>query len=82
MWNGAEAMRFGERAGVVTEHKEPLILGTLAAACVEAGRFKDAATTAEKAIAIAQATGQPEIAERNRQLLELYRAGKAFHETP
>lgn len=79
--DGNEAVRLAERACALTGHKEPLLLGTLAATYAEAERFDEAAATAEKAIAIAQAAGQTEIVERNRQLLELYRAGKPFHET-
>jgi tetratricopeptide (TPR) repeat protein len=80
--NGAEAVRLAERSCELTKHGEPLLLGTLAAAYAEAGRFSDAITTAEKARNLAAAAGQNEVAERNRQLLELYRAGKAFHEPP
>jgi hypothetical protein len=45
-----------------------------------AGRFEEAVRTAEKAIALATAVGQIELAEKNRQLLAVYRAGKAYHE--
>ena len=40
------------------------------------------AATAEEAIAKAEAAGQKEIAARNRELIELYRAGKACHQAP
>ena len=36
--------------------------------------------TAEQARALATAAGQHNIAERNAQLLELYRAGRPYHE--
>jgi protein O-mannosyl-transferase len=78
--NGAEAVRLAEQACALTDRQVPVVLGTLAAAYAEAGRFKEAIQTAEEARALAQAAGEPEVAEKNRQLLELYRAGKPDHE--
>ena len=51
------------------------------AAYAEAGRPEDAAKSAEKARDLALAAGQKEIAEKNRELLELYRSGGAYHES-
>jgi tetratricopeptide (TPR) repeat protein len=79
--NGAEAVRLAERACELTRHGEPLLLGTLAAAYAEAGRFSDAAKTAEKARSLAAEAGLKDIAEKNAELLELYRAGKPYRET-
>lgn len=56
------------------------MLGTLAAAYAEAGRFADAVATAQKAIALAQASGNPGFANANQQLLRLYQAGRPYHE--
>ena len=56
------------------------MVGTLAAAYAEAGRFPEAFRAAEKAVALATAAGQTELAEKNRQLLDMYQAGKAYHE--
>jgi hypothetical protein len=53
----------------------------LAAAYAEAGRFPDAVISAEKAQALALAAGQAAIAQRNQELLALYRAGRAYHES-
>ena len=78
--NGAEAVRLAERACELTHYGEPLFLGTLAAAYAEAGRFPEAVTTAEKAERLATAAGLTAVAAKNRQLLELYRAGKPYHE--
>jgi len=80
--HGAEAVRLAEKACTLTERKVPVFLGTLAAAYAEAGRFDEAVATAEEAIAKAEAAGQKEIAARNRELIELYRAGKACHQAP
>jgi len=37
-------------------------------------------TTAEKAEQLATTAGLTDVAAKNRQLLELYRAGKPYHE--
>ena len=78
--NGAEAVELAERACKLTRFRQTLFVGTLAAAYAGAGRFEDAVRTAEKAIELAKAQGQEKLAEKNWQLLELYRVGKAFHE--
>src|SRR5207249_10415894 len=80
--DGPEAVRLAERACELTQRREPVLLGTLAAAYAETGRFTDAVTTAQKAIELAAAAGQKEVADKNRQLLELYRADKPFRDRP
>ena len=80
--NGAAAVRLGEQACELTHYQEPLFIGTLAAAYAEAGRFPEAVTTAEKAEQLATDAGLTAVAAKNRQLLELYRAGKPYHEPP
>jgi Flp pilus assembly protein TadD len=79
--NGTEAVRLAEHACELTHHEKPLLIGTLAAAYAEAGRFPEAVTTAEKAEQLATKVGLTAVATKNRQLLELYRAGKPYHET-
>ena len=78
--DGREAVKLAERACELTERREPVLLGTLAAAYAAMGRFNEAVKTAEQARALASAAGQREVAEKNRQLLELYRAGKPYRE--
>jgi tetratricopeptide (TPR) repeat protein len=78
--NGAEAVRLAGRACELTHYGEPLFVGTLAAAYAEAGRFPEAVTTAEKAEQLATSAGLKKVAEKNQQLLELYRTGKPYHE--
>ena len=80
--NGAEAVRLAERACELTHYGEPFFIGTLAAAYAECGRFPEAVTTAEKAEQLATDAGLTAVAAKNRQLLELYRAGKPYHESP
>ena len=78
--NGAEAVRLAEHACELTHDGEPLFVGTLAAAYAESGRFPEAVTTAEKAEQLATSAGLTAVAAKTRQLLELYRAGKPYHE--
>jgi tetratricopeptide (TPR) repeat protein len=77
---GAEAVRLAERACELSRRREPLLLGTLAAAYAEAGRFGDAVKTAENARDLATAAGLKDVARKNSQLLELYQAGKPYRE--
>lgn len=78
--NGSEAVQLAERACAVTHDSQPLMIGTLAAAYAEAGRFDDAVKTAQKAHDIAVAQGKPAVAARNLELQQLYRAHRAYHE--
>ncbi len=79
--DGAEAVRLGERACQLSHQEDAQIVGTLADAYAEAGRFDDAIKTAEKAISLAKASNQPQLATRNEELLALYRKHQAFHES-
>jgi lipopolysaccharide biosynthesis regulator YciM len=78
--DGKRAVQLAERACDLTQYQQPIMVGTLAAAYAEAGRFDDAVATAQKARDIALALGQKDIAGNNQHLLELYKSGRAFHE--
>jgi hypothetical protein len=78
--NGAEAVRLAEKANALTGNEHPAMLTTLAAAYAEAGRFGDAIRTAETAIKLAGETSAEMLVARNRQLLEYYRRGEAYHQ--
>jgi Flp pilus assembly protein TadD len=78
--DGAEAVRLAEHVCEVTAYQKAPLIGTLAATYAEAGRFQDAIATAEKAIAVARGAGESPVAERNEQLLQLYRAEKPYRE--
>jgi tetratricopeptide (TPR) repeat protein len=78
--NGPQAVEYAERACQLTQFKQTTMVGTLAAAYAEAGRFNDAVATAEKACALATQNGEPALLDKNRELLELYRTGKPYHE--
>lgn len=78
--DGKEAVQFAQRACELTGNQQTLLIGTLAAAYAEAGRFEDAQKTAEQAIALAAKNGETDLAEKNRELLRLYQAGKPHRE--
>jgi tetratricopeptide (TPR) repeat protein len=78
--DGKRAVALAENACKQTDFHEPLFLGTLAAAYAEAGRFPEAIATAQKAKVLAEKANQTELASRNQQLLELYKANKPYHE--
>jgi tetratricopeptide (TPR) repeat protein len=78
--NGAEAVRLATRACELTHDKAPLLLGTLAAAYAEAGRFDEAVATAQKAHDVAATAGRTQIAARNLELLGVYRSHHPYHE--
>ncbi len=71
-----EALRLAERAVELTEGKEPNYLDTLAAAQAAAGRFGDAAATAERAVDLARTNGQKALAAEIEPRLARYREGK------
>jgi tetratricopeptide (TPR) repeat protein len=78
--NGSEAVRDAEQACDLTMYKRPGMIGTLAAAYAEAGRFPEAVSTAQTALNLATDAGDTQFADQNRQLLQLYRAGKPYRE--
>ncbi|MGO9002320.1 MAG: tetratricopeptide repeat protein [Limisphaerales bacterium] len=78
--DGVQAVKYAERACELTHHGVTILVGTLAAAYAEAGRFDDAIAAAQKACALAAAAGEPDLLEKNRKLLDLYRAHLPYHE--
>ena len=80
--NGEEAVQLAKRACELTGYRRPALLVTLAAAYAEAGRFEEAITTAQKARDLALASRPKGLADRSRQMLELYQTRQAYHEPP
>jgi Flp pilus assembly protein TadD len=78
--NGAEAVKLAERACELTEHKQAFLIGTLAAAYAEAGRFPEAVKTAQAAAERATGAGQKDLAATNQKLMELYKSGNPYRE--
>ena len=78
--NGTRAVELARRADQLAGGSNPQILGTLAAAWAEAGKFPEAVTTARRALALATAqTNAPQV-EALRARLALYQAGQPFRD--
>jgi hypothetical protein len=78
--NGPEAVRLAERACQLDSYSHATPTGVLAAAYAEAGRFDEAARTAEKAHALAVQHNQPETAATTAQMAQLFRSGRPYHQ--
>jgi Tfp pilus assembly protein PilF len=78
--DGNKAVGLAARACSLTHHQQPAPLQTLSAACAEAGRFDEAIAAARQAHDLALAQGKPDIAAKNVELLELYRARQPYRE--
>ena len=75
------AVALAERACSLTTNSVFAYLDTLAAAYAAAGRFSEAVATAQKAVQLAHAANQPQAANEIAARLELYRHGRAYHES-
>jgi tetratricopeptide (TPR) repeat protein len=77
--NGDKAVQLARRANELAGGKNPVILGTLAAAFAEAGRFGEAVETAQLALHLAGAQSNTGLAGALQSEMKLYQAGKPFH---
>ena len=78
--NGPQAVEYAQRAARLSGGREPAILGTLAAAYAEAGRFPEAVQAARTAIELARQQNQRAMVESIQAKLKLYEAGTPFRE--
>ncbi len=78
--HGAEAIALAEQAAELSDRREPAILGTLAAAYAEAGRFSEAVQTARKALDLATEQTKQSLAESLKAKIPLYEAGVPFRD--
>jgi protein O-mannosyl-transferase len=77
--NGEEALQLAQHANRLTAGQSPIILGTLAAAFAEAGRFSEAVETAQSASRLAGEQSNTRLAAELQSELELYQANSAYH---
>jgi tetratricopeptide (TPR) repeat protein len=77
--DGRRAVEDATRACELSEWKSPRSLGTLAAACAEAGDFAAAVKWEEKSLALFQDESER---TKARSRLDLYRAGKPYRTQP
>jgi len=80
--DGPRAIVLAERACDLTTYSNPLLIGTLAAAYAEAGRFEEAVRTAKRAEHMAATMADKKLAERNAELCALYEQHQAYREQP
>jgi Flp pilus assembly protein TadD len=78
--DGAEAVRFAERACELTQRKNPLLIGTLAAAYAENEQFDEGVRAADEAVKLAREQGFVDLASTNERLRGLYRQRKPFRQ--
>ena len=78
--NGARAVQLAERACELTHYRTTIMVGTLAAAYAEAGRFDEAIATGQKACALASELGETNLLKSNLELIALYQAHRPYHE--
>jgi tetratricopeptide (TPR) repeat protein len=76
--DGARAVVIAERADSLTAHKNPLVGAMLAAAYAESGRFPEALTTAQRALAVAVSQGDTHRADSIRTQIRDYQSGTPF----
>ncbi len=78
--DGARAVMLAEHACELTKYQGTVLIGTLAAAYAEAGRFDEAVATAQRACDTARKNGETMLLQRNQELLERYRQHKMAHD--
>ena len=78
--NGPRAVELAERARRLPSGENPSVLGTLAAAYAEAGRFPEAVAAAQRALDSIAPHGNTPQAEALRAQLQSYQAGTAFRD--
>jgi tetratricopeptide (TPR) repeat protein len=78
--NGQRAVELASKARQLSGGKNPLVLGTLAAAYAEAGKFPEAVATARQAAELATSQGNTSQAAVLRTRLALYQAGTPFRD--
>jgi tetratricopeptide (TPR) repeat protein len=77
--NGGQAVELARQANERAGGKDPVILHTLAAAYAETGRFRDAISTAQTAMELAHAAGQPDLAAQLSDEIKHYEQGLPLH---
>jgi len=80
--NPKNAVRFAAKACELTDYKHPIILDTLAVAYAADGKFPEAVSTAEKALKLAQSSGQDELAKQIQNRLLLFNSSHPYTKSP
>jgi peptidoglycan/LPS O-acetylase OafA/YrhL len=78
--NGALAVKLAEDACLQTQYRQPVAVGTLAAAYAEAGRFDEAIGAAQAACAMASQAGDRKLLQKYQTTLASYQQHKPYRE--
>jgi len=76
----AAAVKLAIKANKLTNYSHPEVLFTLAVAYAAEGKFSDAVNIAQKAVDLAEAANEEELAEQIRKHLQIYEAGRPYLE--
>lgn len=79
--NGAEAVKIAEQAVRLSYGRDPALIGTLAAAYAEAGRFSEAINTADRALGLARSQRNQHLVQALSLQQSLYRADTPFRDS-
>ena len=69
--NPADAVKFARQGCELTDHKDPVLLDTLAVAYAAAGEFREAVATVQKAMDISQSNQQKNLFQEHLSLFEV-----------
>jgi len=76
------AVQYAEKASLLADRQDPVMMDTLGVAYASAGRFGEARKMTQKAIELAMSSGNESLASMIQNRLSLYRAGRPFRENP
>ena len=79
--NGAKAIEIAEQTDRLSGGTNPTVIGALAAAYADAGRFSEAVMTCQRALQQAGNSNNTELASALKEQLKLYQEGSPFRET-
>ena len=80
--NGSLAVKLAESACRRTHYQQTIMVGTLAAAYAEAGRFAAAILIAQRACNLAAKNGETNLLQKNEELLALYQNHQSYRDRP
>ena len=80
--DGGRAVKLAEDACQQTQYKQTIMVGTLAAAYAEAGRFEESILAAQQACVLAEQNGETNLLRRNQELLTLYQNHQPYRDQP
>jgi tetratricopeptide (TPR) repeat protein len=79
--NGAEAVKFAERAVQLSGGRNPIYLDTLAAAYAEVGRFPDAVAMDRKALELAAQQHREQLVQGLEARIKLYESQQPYRDS-